>query len=153
MIFITTCICVCALGQEPKADVGIVPWTRKAESENQVSLEIASRKYIAEDKPDIWLVGVVHIGDASYYEKVSELLDGMDMVLYESVMPTGSRPPAGNTEEEKFESTLLSLEFVADITKRVIEDTGTYPENIEDVFIEATILDSRLATWAEDASG
>jgi hypothetical protein len=152
MIFVTTCICVCALGQEPKADVGIVPWTRKAESENQVSLEIASRKYIAEDKPDIWLVGVVHIGDASYYEKVSELLDGMDMVLYESVMPTGSRPPAGNTEEEKFESTLLSLEFVADITKRVIEDTGTYPENIEDVFIEAAILDSRLATWAEDAS-
>lgn len=95
---------------------------------------------------------MVHIGDATYYEEVAGLLEGMDLVLYESVRPTGSRPPAGATEEEKVASTQLSLEFVADISKRIIEETASYPENIEEVFIEATLLDSRLATWTEDAS-
>ena len=64
-------------------------WTRKIESENNVSLELVSRRYQAEGKPDLWLVGVAHIADASFYEEVSGLLDEMDIVLYESVRPTG----------------------------------------------------------------
>ncbi|MBT4530966.1 MAG: hypothetical protein HOC27_07150 [Phycisphaerae bacterium] len=152
MIPIATFLCTFALAQEPSTDTSMQGWTRKTESENVVSLEIASRKYIAEGKPAIWLIGVVHIGDASYYEEVSDLLDEMDMVLYESVRPSGSRAPAGNTEEERVKSTALSLEFVADTTKKVIEETGNYPDNILEVFIETSVLDSRLASWAEDAS-
>ena len=152
MISFATCICICALGQEPLQVIAKQTWTRKTESENLVSLEIASRKYTAEGKPDIWLIGVVHIGDATYYEEVSLLLDSMDMVLYESVRPTGSRAPAGITAQERVESTALSLEFVADITKSVIEETGSYPTTLQEVFVGAGVVDSRLSLWAEDAS-
>ena len=87
-------------------------WTRRTEGENLVSLELVSRRYEVEGKPDLWLVGVAHIADGSFYEEIAALLDEMDIVLYESVRPTGSRPPSGITEEEKVASTKLSLEFV-----------------------------------------
>lgn len=34
---------------------------------------------------DLFLVGVVHIGEPAYYEKLQSILDSMDLVLYEGV--------------------------------------------------------------------
>lgn len=49
-------------------------WIRsRAVPERSSVLEIASRRYEASDAPDVWLVGVTHIGDASYYEALSNL--------------------------------------------------------------------------------
>ncbi|MBT4524767.1 MAG: hypothetical protein HOC21_07595 [Phycisphaerae bacterium] len=127
-------------------------WTRRTEGENLVSLELVSRRYEVEGKPDLWLVGVAHIADGSFYEEIAALLDEMDIVLYESVRPTGSRPPSGITEEEKVASTKLSLEFVADIAKRASEESELIPESLEDIFADALLLDRRLAGWVEDAS-
>jgi hypothetical protein len=127
-------------------------WTRKIESENKVSLELVSRRYQAEGKPDLWLVGVAHIADASFYEEVGLLLDEMDIVLYESVRPTGSRPPAGLTDEERIAATMKSMDFVADVAMKSTIEAGALPEAIEDVVSNAALIDSRLSVWVEDAS-
>ena len=127
-------------------------WTRRSENENTVSLDLVSRRYVADGKPDVWLVGVAHIAEQSFYDDVSFLLDGMDIVLYESVRPSGSRPPHGSTEEERVQSTQKALAFVADIAKRCAEDSRILPTILEDVIIEAALLDRRLSRWVEDAS-
>ncbi len=40
------------------------------------------------------LLGVIHIGEESYYEKLNEILAKYDVVLYELVAPEGTRVPA-----------------------------------------------------------
>ncbi len=127
-------------------------WTRRSETDSIVSLDIVSRKYVAESKPDVWLIGVVHIAEQSYYEEVASLLDQMDIVLYESVRPTGSRPPSGITLEERVTSTERALVFVADIAKRCAEENSTMPSQLEDVIRDAGLLDRRLAGFVADAS-
>jgi len=150
---ITTFACLAILLQDSAVQVEKTQgWTRKTESENNVSLELVSRRYVAESKPDLWLIGVAHIAEASFYEEVSALLEEMDIVLYESVRPTGSRPPAGETDEERIESTVKSMEFVADLAKRSAEELGTMPTGLEDVIASAAVIDSRLSIWVEDAS-
>jgi hypothetical protein len=138
-------------GTEPAENLA-QEWTRKSVGKNVVSLELVSRRYEAEDKPDLWLVGVAHIADTSFYEEVDSLLSDMDIVLYESVRPTGSRPPRGDTDEERVESTKLSMEFVADVAKRSAEEYGTVPQTMDEVIGNAGILDRRLSGWIEDAS-
>ena len=41
------------------------------------------------------LVGVIHLGEKAYYEKLNDLLAKYDVVLYELVAPEGTRVPAG----------------------------------------------------------
>ena len=153
MIFAITALSLSAIAQDPIAVVEpSLEWTRRASGENVVSIELVSRRYEAQGKPDLWLVGVAHIAEESFYDDVAMLLDEMDIVLYESVRPSGSRQPSGNTEEERVESTKKSLEFVADVAKRAAEESEVLPETLEDVISDASILDRRLSGWVEDAS-
>ena len=153
MIFAITALSLSAIAQDPIAVVEpSLEWTRRASGENVVSIELVSRRYEAQGKPDLWLVGVAHIAEESFYDDVAMLLDEMDIVLYESVRPSGSRQPSGNTEEERVESTKKSLEFVADVAKRAAEEAEVLPETLEDVISDASILDRRLSGWVEDAS-
>ena len=109
MIGLITCLCVSSLFQDSVVQAELQQeWTRKTESEHLVSLELVSRRYESEGKPDLWLIGVAHIADTTFYDEISALLEEMDIVLFESVRPTGSRPPTGNTEEERIESTRFS---------------------------------------------
>ncbi len=57
--------------------------------------QTASRRLSAPGKPDIWLVGVAHIGLKQYYSDIQSLLDGQDVVLFEGVRPRdGSGKPS-----------------------------------------------------------
>ena len=127
-------------------------WIRKRSEENLASLEIASRKYSAEGKPDLWLVGVSHVADESFYVQVELLLEEFDIVLYESVRPDGARPPANTSPEHAVKSTKTSMEFVADLGVKVAEEFGTLPESIDDIIVDASLIDRRYSGWVEDAS-
>ncbi|GAB4129915.1 hypothetical protein JCM17478_17260 [Thermopirellula anaerolimosa] len=41
------------------------------------------------------LVGVIHLGERAYYEKLNDILAKYDVVLYELVAPEGTRVPPG----------------------------------------------------------
>ncbi|MDR3690579.1 MAG: hypothetical protein P4L46_14470 [Fimbriimonas sp.] len=47
--------------------------------------QTAARKLSAPGKPDVWLVGVAHIGLKRYYTDIQALLDAQDVVLFEGV--------------------------------------------------------------------
>jgi hypothetical protein len=153
MISLYATVLLVNLIQEPPSVSGpSLEWTRRTQGENVVSIELVSRKYEVEGKPDLWLIGVAHVAEESFYEEVTILLDEMDIVLYESVRPAGSRPPSGSTDEERVASTKKSLEFVADVAKKCAEETELIPETLEDVIADASLIDSRLSNFVEDAS-
>lgn len=127
-------------------------WTRKVDGKNVVSLEIVSRRYAAEDLPDVWLIGVAHVADTFFYEQVALLLESMDVVLYESVRPSGSRPPMGETPEDRIASTRKSLIFVANSASAAAEEIEMLPVTMDDVISDSSILDRRLSGWLDDAS-
>ena len=127
-------------------------WTRRVNGDNIVSLEVVSRRYAAEGRPDVWLVGVAHIADESFYEQVASLLESLDVVLYESVRPSGSRPPMGDTPEERIETTKKSLVFVADSAGAAAKEIEMLPMTMDDVITDASILDRRLSGWLDDVS-
>ncbi len=50
-------------------------------------LQVAARTLVSpkEDGPRVTLLGVSHLGDATYYEKIQKKLDAADLVLFEGV--------------------------------------------------------------------
>lgn len=68
------------------------------------------------DGPAIWLVGVAHIGRASYYQDLQKLLDQQELVLYEAVNRKGVDPTKLDTQKQsnsiyKAFSDTLGLDF------------------------------------------
>ena len=145
--FIPLALTICMLEQEE-----VPSWIRQQTQDNLVSLEIASRKYCAEGKPDLWLVGVSHVANEAFYADIELLLDDLDVVLYESVRPDGARPPANTTPEQAVKSTKASMEFVADMGVKVAEEFGTMPESIDDIIVDSSLIDRRFSGWIDDAS-
>ncbi|MBC8522791.1 type II secretion system protein GspG [PVC group bacterium] len=127
-------------------------WTRRIDGENISSLELVSRRFEAKGRPAVWLVGVAHVADSSFYDDVALLLNGLDVVLYESVRPTGSRPPLGETPKERIESTRKSLSFVADTAAATAEEIDMLPLTMDEVIADSSILDRRLPGWLDDTS-
>lgn len=108
-------------------------------------LLIASRRYTNPDfeNRNIWLVGVAHIGDANFYESISELMAGHDVILYESVMEEASRGATGATQEEKLRNTNASMHWLAHLAASV-ELADQAPESMEDLEKRSIIIDRRM---------
>ena len=70
---------------------------RFKESETSASLETASAKYTHKDGTTVELIGVVHIADKVYYEKLNEKFKHYDALLYEMV---GGDPDKPLTKED-----------------------------------------------------
>ncbi len=69
--------------------------------------QTAARKYTAHGKPDLWLVGVAHIGLTHYYGDIQNLLDAQDYVLFEGVRPKDGQqkpiPVAANAPKQIYQ--------------------------------------------------
>ncbi|MCS6975809.1 MAG: hypothetical protein NZM31_02210, partial [Gemmatales bacterium] len=75
-----------------------------------VALETAIVRYVRSDDQgtvEVDLVGVIHVGDRAYYEKLNEELKQYDVVLYELVAPQGTRVPRGGARPFNNPITLL----------------------------------------------
>jgi len=76
---------------------------RLLEKKNEpIALQTAIASYRVKPEADqlpadlqVDLVGVIHLGEKAYYEKLNDLLAKYDVVLYELVAPEGTRVPAG----------------------------------------------------------
>ncbi len=55
-------------------------------------MSTAAQRFVAAGKPDVWLVGAIHIGARSYYTSLQELLDAQGAVFYEGVRPSAKAP-------------------------------------------------------------
>lgn len=83
---------------EPSKFIRIV----KDKEGQPVSLDTATVRYVSasgEGELIVDLVGVVHIGDRSYYEKLNRQFEQYDVLLYELVAPQGTRIPKGGRRD------------------------------------------------------
>jgi hypothetical protein len=118
-----------------------------------IALEVASRRFApaAGEGPDIWLVGAAHIGEAAFFRSLQSLLDGAELVLYESVKPAGAGGASGTSDEERAESSLVAIEFVAKVIELHAKHEKRYPADAAELQAFAARLDPRLGQWTRDA--
>lgn len=89
-------------------------WIRSNWDEAGGGLEIASRMWVDDlGEQKLWLVGVSHIGEPSFYEAIEELLESVDVVVFESVLPHGALPPGGDDDASRASSTAHTATLLA----------------------------------------
>lgn len=126
-----------------------------SEPGERISLEIAVRDYRPADDVDgpvISLVGVAHIGDAAYYDQLQVLLDENDLVLYESVAPTGAAGARGDTARERAASTRNAARFIGQLAASQADATGRWPSDTDALSFWVEGRDARLGHFATRAS-
>ena len=79
---------------------------RKSSKRKPVAFETSVTRYIAKnnDGENVYvdLIGVVHIGEQAYYDKLNRIFENYDSVLYELVAPEGTVIPKGGGRAEGF---------------------------------------------------
>jgi hypothetical protein len=118
------------------------------------ALEVASRTFVpvAGEGPRVALVAVAHIGERGFFRDLQRHLDGFDLVLYESVLPPGARGAAGDTPEERVESTRAAMGFVAGLLGAHFQRMRSHPASLAELAAPLRHTDARLAEWLEAAS-
>ncbi len=99
---------------------------KRSKKRKPVAFETSVTRYVTknEDGKDVYvdLIGVVHIGEQSYYEELNRIFENYDSVLYELVAPEGMVPER-NARAEGFNpvaslqmgmQSVLGLEFQLD---------------------------------------
>ncbi|UCD76719.1 MAG: hypothetical protein JSV91_07285 [Phycisphaerales bacterium] len=139
---------------EPVADNAYLRWLKIAEEKGRsIGLQVAVRDFDRPDEagPMVSLVGMAHIGEASFFAAAQELLGRYDVVLYESVKPPGAGGAGGETDEERVRSTLAALEFTAGLVELFHDHRGDYPDDLDDLRSFAAKVDPRLPQFLEAA--
>lgn len=147
------CMWSSAAAQDAAASVPEPPaWTAsRTEAEGALVLETATRTFTRDGAPSITLVGVAHIGTADYYRGLQAILDAHDLVLYESVYPTGAAAPGGSDASARVASTRASMLWLRDRIDAAWRADGAVP-SIDRVAQHAGLDDSRCPAWIHAAS-
>jgi len=130
------------------------PYMRSVEDPGRtVALEVASRTFVPADGegPMVVLVSVAHIAEHELYGQLQAVLDGHDVVLYESVMPAGARGAGGATDGQRATSTLAVMKFTAGALYHFREREQQYPADLSELAAFAGQRDPRLAQWLASA--
>ena len=129
------------------ADDGPSQFVRSSSRDGFTSFETGSRAYRHPDGsgPTVSLVGAVHIGDKSYYDKLVELLETHDVVLYESVLPRGAFGTGGGDDLERQRSTQDAMLFLRGLMAEFVRANGTVPASLTELRAFIVGRDTRLA--------
>lgn len=86
------------------------PYTKyscKGDEEDKGLFAGIKRFHHLKSRNDVFLVGVVHIGEPAYYKKLQNILDCMDLVLYEGV----GKGMTGDEDKTATMNTILKLQL------------------------------------------
>ncbi|MBX3409245.1 MAG: type II secretion system protein GspG [Phycisphaeraceae bacterium] len=116
-----------------------------------LTLEIAARRYEPRaGGPVVDLVGVVHVGDQAYYDRLQEFMDSHDLVLYEGVKPAGSGSDLRNADDAaKAKVTKSRQRLLAIMSERYRRTHGEYPATVANLVERTPGAAARLAASAE----
>lgn len=92
------------------------PWVRTVLTPDGVlEMQVAVRTMEPKDGtgPSLVIAGAVHVGDRPYYQVLQDLLDPMDLVLYEGVLPAGGENAEPANDDEARELTKQRLRLLA----------------------------------------
>jgi hypothetical protein len=107
------------LAQEAKPQPSTFIRLQRDGNKQPTTLETATVRYVPANGKDgvvVDLIGVVHIGDRSYYDKLNQQMAQYDVVLYELVAKQGTRIPKGGKANKD-----NALGMVMQLAKLVLE--------------------------------
>ncbi len=97
---------------------------RNNDKGDPVAMETSITRYESDRYPGVTvdLIGVVHIADKGYYDKLNKLFEQYDALLYELVAPEGARPIKGQKRQgtsalsgmQRMMKDMLDLQFQLD---------------------------------------
>ena len=97
---------------------------RNNDKGDPVAMETSITRYESDRYPGVTvdLIGVVHIADKGYYDKLNKLFEQYDALLYELVAPEGARPIKGQNRQgtsalsgmQRMMKDMLDLQFQLD---------------------------------------
>ncbi len=131
----------------PAETTGPAPYIRVVDDPEAraVRLEVASRRFEHENKsrPAVRMTGAVHIGDAHFYEAIQNMMDAQDVVLFESVKPSGMGDvPPDATDEQRAKISDRRVRLLTLFVERQARASGSLPADMTE--IESSI-DERFA--------
>lgn len=117
---------------ELPAAVGFARFVRSIERDDGkiIQLQVSSRTFTPQkpNQPIVHLVGVVHIGDQSYYSELQPFLDAQDLVLFEGVKPAGAVANLATADDAaKIKVTQARQRTLAILAERHKSKHGGYP--------------------------
>lgn len=128
-------------------------WLGASRGESVQTLHTAGRRYVKPGAPAIWLVGVSHLGDETYYRDVADLLEDSDVVIYEGVLSEGARAPGGLDDAQRAASTEAALKVLADAATELPEPPGSMASMAEAMVERHRVLANVVRTLQHDGWG
>lgn len=105
-----------------------------------LTLQFPVRRFERKDRsgPVVFTHGMIHIADRPFYEQHQSLLDPLDVVLFEAVLPAGiGRPEHSlqdtNSTEWKINTTRMRLQSLAIFARGYAVERGKLPTNFQDL--------------------
>jgi len=122
-------------------------FVRSGTRDGLTSFETGTRVYRRADGTgtSVSLVGVVHIGDKSYYDKIVGLLETHELVLFESVLPRGAFGTGGAEDLARQRSTQDAMLFLRKMIADFAASKGALPASIAELRAHIVSRDTRLA--------
>jgi len=136
---------------QPAVQTPADKWARVNEQGDLLQLEIAVREFRSAAHPDqtLTVAGAVHIADRPFYQALHDILDPLDLVLFEGVLPAGagsSTPDMLLDDRARADRTRHRIRLLAVLLERQKKLTGDYPASLDD--LRAALGDNkRAATW------
>jgi hypothetical protein len=128
------------------------PWIRKIESKDGTVLElqVAVREFVHADpsRPRITVAGAVHIGEAEFYQQLQEVLNPLDVVLFEGV-----KPRRGESDAEAAAMTQSRMRIIGMMADRFRQEKGRYPDSIaemQDLWPDAAAVKAPRDAWGAE---
>lgn len=136
-----------ALAQSGEMATQASAFMRSRTTDGYNAFETATRVYRRPDGtgPVVSLVGVVHIGDRSYYDEIVGILGRSEIVLYESVLPRGAFGTRGRTDSERQRRTQDAMLFVRSLAERFERANGRPAASLGELRAFTVARDTRLA--------
>ena len=136
-----------ALAQSGEMATQASAFMRSRTTDGYNAFETATRVYRRSDGtgPVVSLVGVVHIGDRSYYDEIVGILGRSEIVLYESVLPRGAFGTRGRTDSERQRRTQDAMLFVRSLAEGFERANGRPAASLGELRAFTVARDTRLA--------
>ena len=136
-----------ALAQSGEMATQASAFMRSRTTDGFNAFETATRVYRRSDGtgPVVSLVGVVHIGDRSYYDEIVGILGRSEIVLYESVLPRGAFGTRGRTDSERQRRTQDAMLFVRSLAEGFERANGRPAASLGELRAFTVARDTRLA--------
>ena len=92
-----------------------------SEDRDTARLETKAESFVNEDGVLVTLVGVVHVGDRAYYERLAEMFTHYDAVLYEMIRDVDDGPPTDMTSDHPISQMQLGMRSALGLTFQLEE--------------------------------